>query len=70
MNTLNSIPESIYDTLGSAAGSVYQGADGLFYLYNLKGEFMGTFNPVLNATYTAYGKFLDYGNQLRALVGL
>ncbi len=70
MNAVSSAIESIYNAAGAAAATVYQGADGLYYLYNLENQFMGTYNPVLNATYTAYGKFVDYGNQFRAILGL
>lgn len=70
MSVASSLVESIYSAAGVAAATVYQGVDGLYYLYNLENHFMGTYNPVLNATYTAYGKFVDYGNQLRILAGV
>ncbi len=68
MNTLNIIPEAIYNTMGKVAGNVYHGANNIFYLYDLKGKFWGTFSPVLNATYDAYGQFVGYGNQLQAIL--
>lgn len=68
MNPVKAIPESIYTAAGEAAGTVYQGADGLYYLYDLNQKFIGTFNPVLNASYDMFGKFIDYGNQLRAML--
>lgn len=70
MNAVNSIAESIYTAAGEVAGTVYQGADGLYYLYGLNQQFIGTFNPVLNASYDMYGKFINYGNQLRAMLNV
>lgn len=63
-------PEQILNSAGTFAGNVYQGANGIYYLYNAKEVFLGTFNSTLNATYNAYGQFVNNGNQLRVLLGL
>ncbi len=68
MNT--PLPEAIKSAAGALAGNVYQGADKLYYLYGTDGKFMGTFNPIANATYNAYGQFVNYGNQFRAMLGV
>jgi hypothetical protein len=70
MQSLIPPPEAIYNTAGAVAGNVYEGANGVYYLYNMEKKFLGTFNPGVNATYDAYGQFVNYGNQLRALLGV
>ena len=64
------LPEAIFNLEGKVAGNVHQGANGIYYLYNAKDVFLGTYNATLHATYDAYGQFVNQGNQLRGLLGI
>lgn len=70
MTTLTPTPDPIYNPTGNIVGNVFNGADGIYYLYNAENLFIGTFNATLNATYDAYGQFINYGNQFRAMLGV